>query len=157
MYTNISNLYLKIVSVFIQFVSEINFAPRARRGASGPVSTSSLRTGFGLGLCTSCPTRPTQRPDIRRSASGVECGSKRSLTSYLNPDETDVNVAFSEEPIPRTVRTMTIDRLPAMIAYSIAVAAVSFLRNNRKRCITGVTRSITAFWAVIAKAPLLRC
>ena len=49
--------------------------------------------------------------------------------SYFRPVATEVNLVLSEEPTALTAVTITIDKPPAMMAYSMAVAADSFLRN----------------------------
>lgn len=52
------------------------------------------------------------------------------MAAYFTAVETDVNIVFTLVPIEVTTVTIAIDRVPAMIAYSIAVAPQSFLRNR---------------------------
>jgi hypothetical protein len=49
---------------------------------------------------------------------------------YLRLVETDVNVELRLEPRLLTAATMAIDKVPAIIAYSMAVAAVRSSRNR---------------------------
>jgi hypothetical protein len=49
---------------------------------------------------------------------------------YLSAVEIDVKVVFSVLPMLLTATTMTIDRPPAMMAYSMAVAPLSSPRNS---------------------------
>jgi len=48
----------------------------------------------------------------------------------LRPVWTDVNMVFTLEPTWVTAATIAIDKVPAMIAYSMDVAPSSLLRNR---------------------------
>lgn len=52
------------------------------------------------------------------------------MAAYFKAVETDVNIEFTLVPIDVTTATIAIDRVPAMIAYSMAVAPRSFSRKR---------------------------
>ena len=63
---------------------------------------------------------------------------------YFRPVATEVNLALRLLPIAVTAATITIDRPPAMIAYSIEVAAVSSLRKRHSGISGGLVEVVIA-------------
>ena len=64
----------------------------------------------------------------RRPGDDTEVISR--IRYHLSPTAIEVKVVLRLVPIACTATTITIDKPPAMMAYSIAVAASSFFRNR---------------------------